>query len=102
MGRPGTPDRGRSCGMDGLRDFLEAVRQQGLAGGLLKGLFHVAIGRRISRTDGIVVSSGVTWRELSGLLKVLRFDKGLVAEIGVDPESLAPRDRQRFWYATIA
>ncbi len=35
--------------MDGIREFLEAVRDNGLAAGHLRGLFHVAIGRRISR-----------------------------------------------------
>jgi hypothetical protein len=35
-------------------------------------------------------------------LKLLRFDKELVRELGADPEVLAPRDRQRFWYSAIA
>jgi hypothetical protein len=88
--------------MDGLREFLEAVHQQGLVARHLRGLFHVAIGRRITRTDGTPVSSGVTWRELAGLLKTLRFDKELGAEVGADPEHLSPRDRQRYWYSVIA
>ena len=88
--------------MDGLRDFLEAVQQQGLAVGHLRGLFHIAIGRRIARTDGTPVSTGATWRELAALLKTLRFDKELGSEVGADPEELSPRDRQRFWYSTIA
>src|SRR5688500_16338897 len=92
-------ERGRSHGMDGLREFLEAVREHGLVGGNLRGLFHVAIGRRITRPDGTVVSTGVTWRELSNLLKGLRYEKELVAEVGAEPEELSPRDRQRFWYA---
>ena len=49
-----------------------------------------------------LVSAGVTWRELAALLKALRFEKELVAEIGADPEELSPRDRQRFWYSAIA
>lgn len=88
--------------MDGLREFLEAVQEHGLVAGNLRGLFHAAIGRRISRPDGTVLSTGVTWRELAGLLKAMRFDKDLVTEIGADPEELSPRDRQRFWYAAIA
>jgi hypothetical protein len=88
--------------MDGLREFLEAVRQHGLVAGHLRGLFHIAIGRRITRTDGTPVSAGVTWRELAALLKQLRYDKELVAEVGADPEELSPRDRQRMWYAAIA
>lgn len=87
--------------MDGLREFLDAVRENGLVAGNLRGLFHIAIGRRISRPDGTVVSAGVTWRELANLLKGLRFDKDLVAEVGGDPEELSPRDRQRFWYSAI-
>jgi hypothetical protein len=87
--------------MDGLREFLEAVREQGLISGNLRGLFHIAIGRRITRSDGTLVSTGVTWRELANLLKVMRFDKNLVTEVGGDPEELSPRDRQRFWYSAI-
>src|SRR5262245_33950878 len=100
-GRPDDPVRGRSLGMDGLREFLEAVREHGLVAGNLRGLFHVAIGRRISRPDGTAVSTGVTWRELANLLKGMRFDRELVAEVGGDPEELSPRDRQRFWYTAI-
>jgi hypothetical protein len=88
--------------MDGLREFLEAVRQHKLVAGNLRGLFHIAIGRRIARPDGTVVSSGVTWRELAAILKTLRYEKDLVAEVGADPGELSPRDRQRFWYSAIA
>jgi hypothetical protein len=88
--------------MDGLREFLETVRQRGLVAGNLRGLFHIAIGRRITRADGSVVSTGLTWRELANLLKGMRYEKELVAEVGADPDELSPRDRQRFWYAAIA
>lgn len=99
---PGSePDRERSHGMDGIREFLEAVRDAGLATGHVRGLFHVAIGRRVSKTDGTVLSTGVTWRELAVWLKNLRFDKDLVAELGADPDTLSPRDRQRMWYSAI-
>jgi hypothetical protein len=87
--------------MDGTRELLEAVRDQGLAAGRFRGLLHIAIGRKLTRPDGTVVSTGATWRELAGLLKQLRFDKELVRELGVDPDALAPRDRQRFWYSAI-
>jgi hypothetical protein len=100
-GRHDDPESGRSLGMDGLREFLDAVREHGLVAGNLRGLFHVAIGRRITRLDGTVISTGVTWRELANLLKGMRFDKELVAEVGGDPEELSPRDRQRFWYSAI-
>jgi len=87
--------------MDGIRELLEAVRDQGLAIGHLRGLLHIIIGRKITKSDGTVVSAGLTWRELAALLKLHRFDKDLVREIGADPEELAPRDRQRFWYSAI-
>jgi hypothetical protein len=88
--------------MDGTRELLEAIRDHGLASGRFRGVLHVAIGRKVTRPDGAVVSAGVTWRELAGLLKLLRYDKELVRELGADPEALAPRDRQRFWYSAIA
>lgn len=88
--------------MDGIRDLLEAARTNGLIAGHFRGLLHIAIGRRVARADGSVVSSGLTWRELANLLKLLRFDRELVREFGADPEALAPRDRERFWYSAIA
>jgi hypothetical protein len=56
----------------------------------------------VTRPDGAVVSTGLTWREVAGWLKQLRFDRELVREYGADPDTLAPRDRERFWYAAIA
>ena len=88
--------------MDGLRELLERVRDHNLVAGHLRGLFHVAIGRRITTPAGALVSAGATWRELAALLKLLRYDKDLVTEVGADPEALAPRDRQRYWYSAIA
>jgi hypothetical protein len=88
--------------MDAIREFLEAVRDGGLLPGHFRGLLHVLIGRKVTRPDGSVVSAGVTWRELAGLLKLLRFDRELVREYGADPDALAPRDRERFWYSAIA
>jgi hypothetical protein len=92
----------RSDGMDGVETFLEELRRQGLADGHFLGLIHVLIGRRITKTDGTVVSPGLTWRALSDLLKTLRWNKDVVREIGLDPATLPPRDRQRFWYTAIA
>jgi hypothetical protein len=89
--------------MDQLREFLEAVRREGLSPGNFQGLLHILIGRRISRTDGgALVSAGMTWREAAALLKRLRWDREAVRELGLDPAALPPRDRQRFWYAAIA
>lgn len=86
----------------GIREFLEAARVAGLATGHFRGLLHIAIGRKITRPDGTTLSLGITWRELAPLLKELRFDRELVREYGADPETLAPRDRERFWYSAIA
>jgi hypothetical protein len=91
----------QGVGMDSLREFLEAVRQQGTAQGNFRGLLHLLVGRSITRSDGTVVSSGLTWRDLAALLKRLRWDPDTVRELGLDPAHLAPRDRQRFWYSAI-
>ena len=88
--------------MAGIREFLEAVRDNDLVAGHFRGVLHVAIGRRMTAPDGSTVSAGVTWRELAGWLKLLRFDTDLVQEFGADPDALAPRDRTRFWYGAIA
>src|SRR5262245_45840583 len=96
-----TAGRGRSHAMDGIRDLLEVARANGLVPGHLRGLLHVAIGRTISKPDGTKISSGVTWRALAALLKTLRFDPELGREVGADPDTLSPRDRERYWYAVI-
>jgi len=91
----------RSLVMEGIREVLEAARDRGLAVGRFRGLFHIAIGRRITK-DGKPVSAGVTWRELAPILKELRFDRELAREFGANPDTLAPRDRERFWYSAIS
>jgi hypothetical protein len=87
--------------MEGLREFLEKVRQAHLVRGHFRALMHIAIGRRISRADGTVLSTGATWRQVSELLRIIRWDKELVREVGLNPDDLPPRDRQRYWYAAI-
>jgi hypothetical protein len=88
--------------MDSLRELLEAVRERSLAQGHFRGLLHLLIGRRITLLDGTLISAGTTWRDLAGLLKLLRWDIEAVRELGLDPATLPPRDRQRFWYTAIA
>jgi hypothetical protein len=88
--------------MDGIRELLSAARDNGLAAGHFLGLLHIAIGRKITRPNGSVVSTGFTWRMLAQELKSLRFDQELVREFGTDPDALAARDRERFWYSAIA
>ncbi len=87
--------------MEGAREILEAIRHSELAAGRFRGLLHIVIGRKITRADGSVVSAGLTWRELAQLLKQVRWDRDYVRELGLDPQELPARDRQRFWYATI-
>jgi hypothetical protein len=88
--------------MDRLREYLEDVKQHGHAQGNFLGLLHVTIGRRIALADGTLVSAGCTWRELAALLKKVRWEREAVVELGLDPASLPPRDRQRYWYSAIA
>jgi len=88
--------------MDAIRDFLTTVRQAHLVEGHFLGLLHVLVGRKITRTDGSVVSTGLTWRQTASYLRQLRFDPQLAREVNVDPEALNIRDRDRFWYTVIA
>jgi hypothetical protein len=88
--------------MDRLGELLNLIREQGTARDNLIGLFNILIGRRISLADGTLVSSGLTWRELATLFKRVRWDREAVRQLGLDPDALPPRDRQRFWYAAIA
>lgn len=88
--------------MEGIRGLLDAARANGLVAGHFRGLLHVVIGRTVTAADGTVISRGLTWREAAALLKELRFDRELVREYGADPDALAPRDRERFWYSAIA
>jgi hypothetical protein len=88
--------------MDSLRELLETVRGKDVVRGRFRGLLHILVGRRISRPDGTLVSSGMNWRDVAALLKRLRWDREVVRELGLDPASLAPRDRERYWYSAIA
>jgi hypothetical protein len=87
--------------MDGVMAFLTDLHKHGLPGDNLLGLLHVLIGRRITGPDGTVISSGLTWRDVAGALKRVRFNPQLVRHLGLDPDELPPRDRQRFWYSAI-
>lgn len=87
--------------MEAAREFLEQVRQHQLVTGNFRALLHLLVGRKIARTDGTSVSNGLTWRQLAELLKLLRWDKESVLELGLRVGELPPRDRQRFWYSAI-
>lgn len=88
--------------MDGLRDFLDTVRRSGHAQGNFLGLLHVLVGRTILRTDGRMLSAGLTWRLVAAWLKRVRWPREAVRELGLDPDKLPPRERERFWYVAIA
>jgi hypothetical protein len=86
--------------MDALSTFLEEMKNSEHTRGHFLGFLNVLIGRRIE-LKGAVVARGLTWRELAGSLKKMRWDPEAVRELGVDPKDLPPRDRQRFWYTAI-
>jgi len=87
--------------MDGAREFLEQIRTSQVVKGNLQALMHILIGRTISREDGTVLSRGMSWRQLADLFRLVRWDKESVRELGLDPDNLPPRDRQRYWYVAI-
>ena len=88
--------------MDGTQMLLQLARDHRLVAGHLRGLLHIAIGRTLTAADGTILSGGMSWRDLSQLLKAMKFDREHVRELGADPDSLSPKDRERFWYAAIA
>jgi hypothetical protein len=88
--------------MDRLRELLDAIRDHGIATGHFRGLLHLLIAQPIRTADGTLVSSGMTWRALAGLLKKQRWDREAVRELGLDPAALPPRDREKYWYTAIA
>jgi hypothetical protein len=88
--------------MEQLHELLSDIRASDAARGNFLGLLHVLIGRRITRTDGTSVSTGLSWREAAALLKRVRWERESIKEIGLNPADLPPRDRERFWYTAIA
>ena len=88
--------------MDQLRDFLDAVKESGVAIGHFRGLLFVLIGLPIRRADGTPLSTGMSWRAAATALKSSRWDRLAVQELGLDPADLAPRDREKYWYTAIS
>lgn len=88
--------------MDALSTFLDELKQGGQTKGHFLGFLHLLIGRRLRTNDGTAISAGLTWRELAAALKKVRWDPEAVRELGLDPDELPPRDRQRFWYMAIS
>src|SRR5262245_4307749 len=87
--------------MDRLDEFLEDIQQNGRAKGNFLGLLNVLIGRHIEKSDGTPVSKGLTWRLSAAMLKNHQWDIESVHELGLDPMTFRPRDREKFWYAVI-
>ncbi len=87
--------------MDRVRQFLGDIKQREVARGNLLGLLNVLIGRRVALADGTPISTGLTYRALAAHLKRVRWPREAVAELGVAPSSLPPRDRERYWYQAI-
>ncbi len=98
----GTLRRSKALQMDGLREFLGDLKRHGYAQGNFLGLLNVLIGRQIKTASGVSLSSGLTWRVLAEWLKRVRWNKEAVRDLGIDPDALPPRDRQRYWYLAIA
>lgn len=88
--------------MDSLPKLFDLIKKKALATGNFLGFIYVFVGRRVKLGDGTLVSKGMTWRELSTWLKKLRWDPEAVRELNLDPDSLPPRDRERFWYTAIS
>jgi hypothetical protein len=85
-----------------LREFLDELKSHGQAEGHFLGLLHILIGRRLARKDGAVISQGLAWREVASWLKKVRWDKDAALALGLKPDELPPRDRERYWYQVIA
>lgn len=88
--------------MDALQAFLEELKRLKVSEHHFLGMLHILIGRKITRTDGSPIAAGMTWRQLAVVLKKSRWNKDSVQKLGIEPEELAPRDRERFWYMAIA
>ncbi len=89
--------------MDTLTKLLDEIKSSQKSIGNLIGFLHVLIGRKITRrSDLAVISRGMSWREMANLLKKVRWEPDVVRELGIEPSTLPPRDRQRYWYSAIA
>ncbi len=87
--------------MDAIRSMLARVRSPGFPTEHFPGLLHLLIGKTLVDTDGKVVSKGFTWRECASLLKTARIDPELARTLGLNPDDLPPRDREKFWYVAL-
>jgi hypothetical protein len=89
--------------MDGVHELLNRLKKQGPRHDLsFLGLINVLVGRTIQNSGGSVISTGLTWRAAATWLKRVRWPKESVRELGLEPNELPPRDRERFWYTVIS
>jgi hypothetical protein len=87
--------------MEGLRIYLQTVREKGYMQERLPAVLYIAIAGRVT-AGPTLLSAGSTWREVSEILKKLRIDKAWVTQLEVDPKALPARDRAKYWYTAIA
>jgi hypothetical protein len=88
--------------MDGLPKFFDLLKKKGLVKGHFLGFLNVTVGRRISHSDGTLLSAGMAWREIADWLRKVRWDPDDAKELSIDTDGLPPRDRYRYWYHAIA
>lgn len=87
--------------MDAIRSMLARVRSPGFPAEHFPGLLYLLIGKTLVTSDGKVASKGFTWRECASLLKTARIDPELARTLGINPDDLPPRDREKFWYVAL-
>jgi hypothetical protein len=88
--------------MDRLHALFALLKENKQAKANFLGVLNVLIGRRIEDGQGALVSAGLTWRETAVWLKRVRWGREAVHGLGLDPATLPPRDRERYWYAVIS
>src|SRR5262249_20187481 len=85
-----------------MREFLDDLKRHGYAQGNFLGLLHVLIGRRLEKVDGKALWVGLTCRDPAPWRKKVRGHRDPVRELGLEPATPPPRDRQRYWYTAIS
>jgi hypothetical protein len=86
---------------ESLESFLLRLRPQAFPPETFLGLLHLLISGSLADEQGNRPFPGQSWRDLASVLKKVRWDPSMVKQMGIDPTTLAPRDRERFWYQAI-
>jgi hypothetical protein len=87
--------------MDALTELFELLQARALTHGVFLGFLNVMISRRLTSPKGVPVSAGLSFRELATWLRKVRWEPDAVKELGLEPDSLPVRDRQRYWFSAI-